>query len=708
MKISNWSCLLLGLLLTTMVACNPLSEDDRNIEEAEPDPLTIPATAVSQLSTASPTINSPPPQPSPDPTSDTVLADWQQVGGPAAGLQVAIPANWVDLSGRLDISSATSQLGLAVLFLADSERTGNSLLAGKEISEGAFAVGLIADSDLPPGTPQANLEHLLEELATAVTPLGQVQPVAAMATSGTVMGASVEVAGDPMEFFAGDNKQLRTRILYFTSANAVVSPERYTRAVFLLSSPSTEWEAYAGVFARMVESIVIYQTPVSFTIQDGAANVMGKLQNQDLVNGNLNAGVKDIWIFNTGQARYATLTLEPEDSSLDLTLSVIGPSGQTITGIDSGYAGDTEIAADVLLIEIGRYVVEIGEFFEKPGPYSLSFVLSDEPLFSGGGRIELGQSIQSEIPADGQQLWAFDGAAGQFISVVLAPLNDSFDAILDIYGPDGRRLVALDEGFSGDAEVISGFELPVTGEYSILVRSFAGDGGTYTLSLDEGGEATQNFYEAGDLAYGDIKTETLQVLEAHTWYFEGKAGDEIAIEAVPLDEDLDLDIWLLDPNVERIAVADSVLAGETETLVRTLPSDGQYVVLVRDFFGEAGEYEIRLTATPATEPIYAGTLNYNETVAGTLTPGQASVWLFAAAGGDVIDINLAATDGESDLLLALQDPDGRTVLNVDAGLSGEPESVDAFVVPTAGNWGIVVKEFFDEGGAYELALERSP
>ena len=80
--------------------------------------------------------------------------------------------------------------------------------------------------------------------------------------------------------------------------------------------------------------------------------------------------------------------------------------------------------------------------------------------------------------------------------------------IRDSYGPDGQRLVALDEGFSGDPELLSGFALPTTGEYAVLVRSFSPQGGPYTLSLDEGEQPIANFYDAGDLVYGDVRPES--------------------------------------------------------------------------------------------------------------------------------------------------------------------------------------------------------
>ena len=707
MRKSGWSRLVVGVLLTTAVACKPLTEEERDLSSAEPAVMTMPATTIAQQPTTTtgakpePSLL-PPAQPTALPTTDT--AGWQQAGGEAAGLQIAAPPHWVNLSGRLDTSTASSPLGLIVLLLTDSERTGSSLLAAKPISAGAYALGIIATLDLPANVPLAALTKMIDDLGPVVTPVSQVMPITAATMSGEVMGAYIDVVGQPLVLAADGDQNLRTRVLLFPSETNGLSVASPAQAIFLLSAPAESWEQYAEIFDQMAETITIHNLYPNFVISGGTANVLGDLSASALVTGNLNAGIRDIWTFTTTAPRYATLTLTPEDEALDLTLAVISPSGQTVMRIDNGYAGASEVATDVLLNESGLYVVEVQEFFNESGRYTLSLVLTDTPLFGGGGRIDIGQNIQSALPANGQHVWTFEGAAGQPVSIVLTPA-DKFDAILNLYGPDGQRLVALDEGFSGDAEVVSGFELPLTGDYRILISSFAGDGGAYALSLDEGGENTLNFYDAGDLAYGEVRRETLRANEAHAWFFQGKTGDEIMVEVTPVNSALDLDIWLLDPNIRRLAAQDEFLAGEAETIERTLPGDGQYLILVRDFFGTVGEYEIRLAAIPVATPVSAGTLSYGETVEGVLASGQVLLWTFAGREGDVVNISLAPTSGH-DLLFLIQDPAGNRVQAVDVGGAGEIEEAGDFTLTADGLWGVLIKEFFGNGGAYTLTVQR--
>jgi len=176
------------------------------------------------------------------------------------------------------------------------------------------------------------------------------------------------------------------------------------------------------------------------------------------------------------------------------------------------------------------------------------------------------------------------------------------------------------------------------------------------------------------------------------------------ITAVPLTTNLDLDIWLLDGNINRLAEQDANLTGEPETIEYVLPGDGQYIILVRDFFGESGRYEISLRANEVAAPDDAGTLTYGAEQASTLQPNQSVAWEFTAADGDVINIELIPADSNADLVLLLYDPAGNPVWSVDAAQAGAPEQINAYPIMGDGVWRIVVKEFYGEVTGYTLRL----
>jgi len=705
--------LILGaiFLVLTTAACRSTVEEETTPQPTNAATLTpeIETTVVAQSVTATPdpfASESPPapPKPTPQPTSSIIAINGQRVGSEAAGMEMAMPPGWTDLSADLDVAAAANPLGLTVLLLADSGRTGRNVLAGKSLSTGAFSVGMMVNQPLAAADPATALTRIVASSNTAVTPLNQAQPIAA--GNGFGAGAVIEVSGDLLGLFTGDSSNLRTRLLLFPAPSGS-SPDGRTAVLFLFSAPNDKWEAYAPAFAQMAETIVIHDAQSAYALSAGAVNVRGSLLDNHGMTGKLNQGVTDVWTFIVDESRYATISLSPEDAALDLTLTIISPSGQTVARVDGGYAGAPEIAADILLTENGRYAIEISDFFGESGRYIISLVLNEEPKFNGGGEIRPGEGIQSVLPVNSQHIWTFEGAAGRLVSIVLTPEDNQMDAILNLYGPNGQRLVALDEGFSGDAEVISGFELPVTGVYSILVTSFSSDGGPYTLALDEGGEATQNFHDAGDLVYGDTQSESLRSSEAHAWFFAGRAGDEVKIIVRPLNELLDLDVWLFDPNVERLAALDEFAAGETETLEQVLPEDGEYLILVREFFGEAGSYEVNLSAAQSAAPSLAGRVNYGETVTGALPAGTTALWQFNGNVNDVIDVELIPENAADDVVLLLRDPNGVVVLELDEAQAGQSERLTSFTITSDGQWGIIVKDFFDEGLTYSLTVRRA-
>jgi hypothetical protein len=638
----------------------------------------------------------------PVPSEPTAEAEWQKVGDDRAALSLAIPDGWVDLSGDIAMPAIGNRLGINLLLAADTERTGRSLLAGKPFTDGATVTGLLVE---PAATGDLAADVLAWVAAAAPEAMLASDPVAITSANGAP-GVAVEVIGPPLGLELPGQEALHTRIAIYAPDAADETAAAWI--VVLQSAAVALWPSVVPIFDEMLGTVRVNATRPGSRAADLDVIVRGQLTgDRDLVSATLEPGVNDIWTFSAAGNRYTSLFLRPEEPQLDLTLTLYGPDRQTIARIDNGYAGSAETVTDLLLDQPGTYLVEVSEFFQDDGRYTLSFVQSDLPQYSTGGRIRFGEAIQGELSPQGQQYWVFAGTAGQRVSIVAEPATTTIDPVLELYGPDGQQLVTLDEGFSGDPEVISGFELPASGEYAILIRSFSQQGGAFTLSLEESGQEVANFYDAGDIAYGDVRQETLQRQEAHAWFFQGKAGDQVVLRVTPLDAALDLQVWLLDQDVRRIAAADETLEGERESIEHVLDRDGQYIVVIQDFNGEPGTYEIALGASPVATPESGGSLSFGDIIMGSVPPGASVAWTFNAAAGDVFDVTLRPTESAGDLILELQGPDTLAVLNVDLSPAGGIERIDDFVVPSGGQWRIVIREFFGDPAGYQLALERA-
>lgn len=686
--------LVFGILITAVAACRTASGPA--ITTNSPAPIAAEPLAVSDAPAGAP---QPDATAAPHPISD----DRQLLGEAEAGLSLAVPLDWVDLTAQLDTPAMGNRLGIDLLFAADSARTGRSLLAGKSFADGAYVSALMVTLPHAAGDPAAALVELLTAAAPAAVRLSPVTPIH---SANGVAGHAVDVAGGAIGLNVPGINDLRTRVALFSPATG--EPDAPPWIVLLLSASAARWERQGELFERMLQSAEVYPLRPGAPAQAGQVILRDEMVGeQESARAALEPGVRDLWRFSSSGHDYASLLLEPEDPRLDLTLALIGPDGREVARIDNGFAGAMEAAADLPLDQPGVYIIEVSDFLHNSGGYTLSLELSDQPRGDAGGRIAFGQALLGQFPAGGRRYWVFTAAAHQHVNIVVEPGAPAVDPILELYGPGNRQLVELNEGAGGDPEVLSGYELPAAGEYAVVVGNASPQGGPYTLSLDEGGHPISNFYPAGDLAYGEARRESLQPQEAHAWFLRGNAGDLVLIRVTPLSDTLDPEVWLLDGAVERVAAADAFAAGEPETMELTLPAGGEYVLLVRDFNGEPGEYEVALGAAPAATPESAGALVYGDAILGTIRAGAPAAWSFEAEAGDVIDVVVRAADARSDLVLQLQGPDGATAVEADGRSAGDGEAIRAFVVPVSGQWRVVLREFFGDGADYQLSLRRA-
>lgn len=661
---------------------------------AAPGSLTAPAPAFSPLTT-----HTPPPSITPSETLVTDVANQVHVNLAAASLRLTKPPAWVIFDDIQEQPPWPARLGPDSVLLVDSKETGNRLLDQEVIGSGAFLLALPAKLPIDFNQGTTNPIDALSQLLRLLSLRGEIVLMLRSMSIGGVPAAYADLPRDPLALFARKdvNAHLRFILVYPPAATPT------TPLLLLLGAETDNWPVFEPIFNQML-STTVWQAGA---VPDRSSRVsQGPINAGESVAGLLSNDQTDIWVFQGESGSYATLTANPNNPDTDLTLLLIAPSGQVLDQADFGLPGEVEVMFDVPLPETGEYQVEVTEFFGETGRYTLSLALSQTPQFEEGGEIGLSQVITGELMEGARPVWTFRGDAGQFITIVLTPLNEQLDLIFELVGPDGQLLITKDETFVGDPEVLVGFELPVTGAYKVQIRSFSDKGGGYTLALDEGGESTSNFYDAGDLVYGNVKRDTLQGNEVHAWFFEGHTGDEVSVLVTPLGDNLDMDIWLLDPLVHRLAQKDENLSGEGEMIEMTLPVDGLYAVMVREFFGERGEYEISITAKGYDNLEDAGGIDYGQTVTGTLLPGKGAVWHFAGTANTTIELTLTPGDARGDLVLILLDPNGEEVARVDLNLAGEPEQLRTFNITSDGDWTIVIKEFFDEGGPYQLTLIR--
>lgn len=100
-----------------------------------------------------------------------------------------------------------------------------------------------------------------------------------------------------------------------------------------------------------------------------------------------------------------------------------------------------------------------------------------------------------------------------------------------------------------------------------------------------------------------------------------------------------------------------------------------------------------------------GSIGLDETVSGTLAEAQSHAWIFSD-GPAVIDITLESGE-DLDSVLELYDADGELIASADSGFSGERERLLNVDIPDDDDYTIVVRDFFEDGGEYELHVSLS-
>ncbi len=217
-----------------------------------------------------------------------------------------------------------------------------------------------------------------------------------------------------------------------------------------------------------------------------------------------------------------------------------------------------------------------------------------EPPEGVTGELAYGDSVSDELEPEEDHLWRFEGAEGDVVTVLVETTSTDMDLVLELEDADGTVLTTADDNLSGESEEISNHELPDTGDYFIRVADFWDEGGPYTLSLERGTAEEEEEMIAGVIAIGETVEGTLEEDQQAIWTFSGEAEQAVTIVLQP-DEESDLSLELRDADGVTLEVSDSGYSGEEERIEGLLPAAGDYQIVIKEYWGEAGTYTLALS-----------------------------------------------------------------------------------------------------------------
>jgi tetratricopeptide (TPR) repeat protein len=91
-----------------------------------------------------------------------------------------------------------------------------------------------------------------------------------------------------------------------------------------------------------------------------------------------------------------------------------------------------------------------------------------------------------------QDEYTFDGEAGQVIAITMT--SSDFDTVLSLLSPSGEEIAFNDDfGRTLNSTIVTA--IPEDGEYTVVARSFSGQGGDYTLSVRPATDYEQAYSE---------------------------------------------------------------------------------------------------------------------------------------------------------------------------------------------------------------------
>jgi hypothetical protein len=336
--------------------------------------------------------------------------------------------------------------------------------------------------------------------------------------------------------------------------------------------------------------------------------------------------------------------------------------------------------------------------------------------------IFIGETVTGTITNEQPRaLYIFEGEGGQLVNIRMIAPNGDLDPYLKLIEANGIILEENDDFSSetGRDSLISNFELPVTGTYTIMATRFDEERGIregdFELTLTSG-TYVDPASEITPITVGETVTGEITD-EAHVVYygFEGSAGDVVTIELLSEDNQLDPLVILIDPNGVPIVENDDSPERALDSLIEgfTLPEDGQYLIAATRYEGisgnTTGQYTLVLTGTtgestvttPEIPPIavgepvipeITGTLTIGQPVNGVLDPDiPIVVYAFDGLTGQNVSFSARRISGLIDTALLIVGPDGREIAqNDNASRINRDAVVDNLILASDGQYLVMV------------------
>ncbi len=189
----------------------------------------------------------------------------------------------------------------------------------------------------------------------------------------------------------------------------------------------------------------------------------------------------DEFTFSAAPGDVVYAAMNATDPALDPYLELLDPVGNLVAANDDARNFDAALAYVVPVA--GQYVLRLtSNQGNSAGGYAVELAFDPEMTrMTPPALLTVGNVAQGQVERGGAQAWRVAGAAGDRLGVRVESRTTGFDAQLTVYDPDGARL-ADDDDSGGNLNPLLNLTLPDDGYYTLVVSSYTGEAGQYSLS----------------------------------------------------------------------------------------------------------------------------------------------------------------------------------------------------------------------------------
>jgi hypothetical protein len=206
----------------------------------------------------------------------------------------------------------------------------------------------------------------------------------------------------------------------------------------------------------------------------------GNLDVENLYISSLPADTVDHWTMDLLAGDSVTITVAP-GNPVDILLTLLDSSGP-LHQQNLSPTGEVETIVDLDIAKAGTYELLVQSVNGQATDYALLFLDQDSYSFVFRGTLQDGDTRTDSLPADVDYFWFFNGLAGQAASFTITP-DGSGDPYIELYDPEGARILTLDDTAIGETESLENYMLLDSGLYSIRVAEFDFQEMDYQIAL---------------------------------------------------------------------------------------------------------------------------------------------------------------------------------------------------------------------------------